>query len=203
MRTEVMRNEVIQKGDVAFPAPRALASEPRFLSPSRLLTSLVFLTLSVFVYGLLTSSLAMAGGGHHGGHWGGHGHGRGHSHGSIGIYLGSGFGGYGPRPFYPRPYYPTYYGDPYYYGYPPAVVYQPPVIVTQPAQPPVYVEQPQVQVQPQPQVQAAPAPAPAPAQVAAPTQDYYWYHCDKPEGYYPYVKECPGGWQKVTPEPPK
>ncbi|MCK9608465.1 MAG: hypothetical protein M0R33_18655 [Methylomonas sp.] len=24
----------------------------------------------------------------------------------------------------------------------------------------------------------------------------YWHYCPNPEGYYPYVKECPGGcWQ--------
>ena len=31
----------------------------------------------------------------------------------------------------------------------------------------------------------------------------YWYHCDAPEGYYPYVKECPGGWTQETPRPPE
>ena len=29
----------------------------------------------------------------------------------------------------------------------------------------------------------------------------YWYRCDSPEGYYPYVKECPGGWERVAPRP--
>jgi hypothetical protein len=28
----------------------------------------------------------------------------------------------------------------------------------------------------------------------------YWYYCDNPQGYYPYVKSCPGGWMKVVPE---
>ncbi len=28
----------------------------------------------------------------------------------------------------------------------------------------------------------------------------YWYYCQNPQGYYPYVKECPGGWMKVVPE---
>ena len=28
---------------------------------------------------------------------------------------------------------------------------------------------------------------------------YYWYRCDNPGGYYPYVKECPEGWQRVAP----
>ena len=30
----------------------------------------------------------------------------------------------------------------------------------------------------------------------------YWYYCRKPEGYYPYVKQCPDGWMKVVPTPP-
>jgi hypothetical protein len=28
-----------------------------------------------------------------------------------------------------------------------------------------------------------------------------WYHCDNPEGYYPYVQQCPGGWRPVAPTP--
>jgi len=27
----------------------------------------------------------------------------------------------------------------------------------------------------------------------------YWYFCSNPEGYYPYVKKCPGGWARVLP----
>ncbi len=30
----------------------------------------------------------------------------------------------------------------------------------------------------------------------------YWYYCDAAKAYYPYVKECPGGWQQVMPQPP-
>lgn len=29
----------------------------------------------------------------------------------------------------------------------------------------------------------------------------YWYYCRTGGGYYPYIKECPGGWQKVAPQP--
>jgi hypothetical protein len=32
-------------------------------------------------------------------------------------------------------------------------------------------------------------------------QENYWYYCQDPQGYYPYVKTCPGGWMKVVPEP--
>ena len=33
-------------------------------------------------------------------------------------------------------------------------------------------------------------------------QPYYWYYCRDAKAYYPYVKHCPGGWEKVAPEPP-
>jgi hypothetical protein len=48
---------------------------------------------------------------------------------------------------------------------------------------------PPVVVAPSPQVYVQPAP---------PT----WYYCDNPQGYYPYVQQCPGGWRPVTPTPP-
>ena len=31
-------------------------------------------------------------------------------------------------------------------------------------------------------------------------QDSYWYYCQNPKGYYPYIKTCPGGWMKVVPQ---
>jgi hypothetical protein len=54
-------------------------------------------------------------------------------------------------------------------------------------EPPVIVQQPEVYVQP----------APPPVQ-----QPSYWYFCKEPQGYYPYVKQCPSGWMKVVPSPP-
>ena len=78
--------------------------------------------------------------------------------------------------------FPAYYPAPYYYGYPAPVYYPAPVVVQQ--QPQVYVEQP-----------AAPAAA-APAQSQS-----YWYYCADSMTYYPYVKECSGGWQRVSPTP--
>jgi hypothetical protein len=77
---------------------------------------------------------------------------------------------------------PSYY-SPFPYYYPP---YYPPVVIERQA-PQVYIEQ-----------QQAPAP-PAPT-AAAPIN--YWYYCAATNGYYPYVKECRGGWQKVLPQPP-
>jgi len=32
-------------------------------------------------------------------------------------------------------------------------------------------------------------------------EEDYWYFCRKPEGYYPYIKQCPDGWLKVVPPP--
>ncbi len=93
-------------------------------------------------------------------------------HVGVGLYFGV-----------PYPY--SYYPYPYPYAYP--YGYYPPVVVT-PAQPPVYVEQGAV--------------PPASQQAPIVSDNYYWYHCDNPNGYYPYIKECPSGWQKVTPTPP-
>jgi len=72
------------------------------------------------------------------------------------------------------------YWSPWYY--PPPYYYQPRVVVVPPAVPPVYIEQNE-----------------APAESA----QQYWYYCRSGKGYYPYVKECPDGWQKVLPQPEK
>lgn len=78
---------------------------------------------------------------------------------------------------------PWYYPGPYYH--PP---YYPPLVI-EPAEPQVYVEQP-----------SAPPTEPPPAATTAP--DYYWYYCAAKKAYYPYVRQCPKGWQKVLPSPP-
>ena len=71
-----------------------------------------------------------------------------------------------------------YYPSPYYYpAYYPAPYYPAPVVVQSP---PVYTERQEV----------------------APEAQGYWYYCAATRGYYPYVKECPAGWQKVPPAPP-
>jgi hypothetical protein len=78
-------------------------------------------------------------------------------------------------------YWGPYWGAPWWY-YPPAPVYYPVVV---PAQPVTYIEQ-------------------NPSQSAPASNDGggWWYYCDASKGYYPYVKECPGGWQRVSPTPP-
>jgi hypothetical protein len=63
---------------------------------------------------------------------------------------------------------------PAYYPYP--YPYPQPVIIER--EPPVYVQGPSAPAEPQP---------------------YYWYYCEASKTYYPYVKECPGGWLKVVP----
>lgn len=103
-------------------------------------------------------------------------HGGRFDHFSLGINLGyPGFyGGYGGYGFYDPFFYPPFYG-----GYPVVVPIAPPVVV--PPTPPVYIQQ-QMPAVTQPQTQ-------------------YWYYCINPEGYYPYVKQCPGGWLHVDPRP--
>ncbi len=46
---------------------------------------------------------------------------------------------------------------------------------------------------------------PADTQLAVPSepQQFYWYYCQNPQGYYPFVKSCPGGWMQVIPTPPQ
>ena len=106
-------------------------------------------------------------------------HGHHHHHGHWRVNIGFGFGG--PAFYYP---YPRYYYPPYYY---PPYPYYPPV-VTVPAAP-VYIERgdsyaPSAQTPPSAQTQG------------------YWHYCPEAKAYYPYVKQCPGGWQKHTPTPP-
>jgi hypothetical protein len=101
-----------------------------------------------------------------------HHHGGGH-HG--GYYRGHpGIGFYFGSPYYPRPYYPY---SPYYYPY------YPPEIVTVPVDPPVYIERERSVPQPQQ------------------LEEGYWYYCNNPAGYYPYIKECADGWRQVEPTP--
>lgn len=54
-------------------------------------------------------------------------------------------------------------------------------------QPAVYVEQP---------AQQQPAPA-----ASQPQMQGYWYYCASSRAYYPYVKDCLAGWQRVAPQP--
>jgi hypothetical protein len=121
---------------------------------------------------------------------GGGGHGY-YGHRSYGHgYYGRGY--YGGRAYYPRfgfyfgsayPYYP--FGYPYpYWG--PAYPYYPPAVVAVPSSPPVYIEKG------------------GSGNDAAAQNDTqaYWYFCAGSNAYYPYVKQCPGGWERQVPMPP-
>ena len=95
-----------------------------------------------------------------------------HHRGGTRVFVGGAFF-VGPAYYYSAPYYPYYYYYYYYYYYP--YYYDPGYYYPMPA--PVYIEQ-------------------DPA-----TDAQYWYYCPAAGGYYPYVRDCPGGWQRVLPEP--
>ena len=76
------------------------------------------------------------------------------------------------------------YGHPYHYYYPP-YYYPPPVYY--------YPPPPSVIYAPPPTIESAPAPT---------VSDSSWFYCAESRGYYPYVRECPGGWERVPPSPP-
>ncbi len=83
---------------------------------------------------------------------------------------------WGPSVYVGAPFwYPYGYAYPYAYPYAfPYAAYPPPVVVEESA-PPLYT-------------QDAP-------------QAQYWYYCQNPPGYYPYVNQCPAGWLQVVPQP--
>ena len=82
-------------------------------------------------------------------------------------------------------YYPPYYYPPYYPPYPPVIAVPAyPNVVAVPPSPPVYIEK-----------AVEPSGGPAPS-------SNYWYYCPNPPGYYPYVRECQGGWMTVLPQSP-
>jgi hypothetical protein len=106
----------------------------------------------------------------------GHGHGgwdRAHRHGgNIRFGISLGVPLFGPR-YYPAP----------YYAYP--AYRHPSVVVVEPAAPPVYIER------------GAGEALPAPSQAQGD-----WYYCAESRAYYPYVTQCPAGWQRVPAQPP-
>lgn len=93
------------------------------------------------------------------------------AHGRSRVSIGLGFG----YPYWGSPWGPWGpWGYPYPYYAAPVVVQQAPV---------TYIEQ----------NSSAPS---------APAADSgWWYYCDQSRGYYPYVRECATGWQRVPPKP--
>ena len=141
----------------------------------------------VLVFGAVASSSAMA---QRGGRGGGYSHGSGHGGGvGLGLALGAALVGlaYYSRPAYSYPAYsypgPAYAYPGHAYTYPgPAYAYPGPAVAPSAG----YVEQ------------NVPQAAPAPAQ---PQGD--WYYCADSNAYYPYVRECAEGWQRVPSTPPR
>ena len=136
-----------------------------------LLASVLIATLAA----MPATSFARPGHGHHG-----HGHHHKHRHGGVrlGVHIGVPLA-VGAAAFH--------YGHRHHFGlsyYAPAPVYYyppPAPIIVNPA-PVTYIERP--------------------AQTAANTNPSgYWYYCEGAKSYYPYVKECPAGWQLVPPTP--
>jgi hypothetical protein len=139
------------------------------------------LCLAITLVGSISINPAWAdrghgGGGHYGGGYGGH-----HYDGYRGgHHNGFGYGALGLGLGLGLGYgVGNYYGgyNNYGYGYPPTVV-------TVPTAPPIYIQQ-------------------TPAPVVQQIQNNYWYYCQNPKGYYPYVRECASGWQQVEPTPPR
>ena len=136
----------------------------------------VFLILAAVIF-ILSSALPIQadGRGGHGGHGGhvGHGGHGGHGGGHFRSSIWFGPGWWGPWGY-------PYYYDPYYPYHPYSYPYygEPSVVIEKQA--PVYV-QPNRQQE----------------------ESDYWYFCTKPQGYYPYIKRCPGGWLKVVPSAPQ
>lgn len=100
------------------------------------------------------------------------------------------YGGY----YRDRGYYSDYYGSPFWgsswyypysypFYYPYSPYYYPNAVVTVPSMPQEYIEQ-------------------GPDEPAAPSTSDVWYYCPRSKAYYPYIKECRGGWQTVPVVPP-
>ena len=117
------------------------------------------------------------GGGAPGGGWHG---GGGGWHGGGGAWHGGGWGWrggwWGPGWAFPYYGYPYAYAYPYAYPYPYGYPADSPAVMGE-SSPQTYLQQ------------------------ETPAQQY-WYYCQNSQAYYPYVRECPGGWQQVAPQPP-
>ncbi len=109
----------------------------------------------------------------------GGGHGGGWGWGYFGLGLAT--GALLSYPYYYQPYYP-YYPYPYYPSYPYAYA-------------PAYSPSPTV-------IYREREPAYAEPDRARYSSRNTWYYCKESNAYYPYVRICPGGWEKVPTVPP-
>jgi hypothetical protein len=106
------------------------------------------------------------------GHGGFHGHGGSHGHGGFHKHGRFHRHGRSHRHFGFFIGAPLFWPSPYYPHYGYPYAYSPAVVIER---------QPQAYIQREP---------------------YYWYYCPQPSGYYPYVQNCPRGWQQVVPSAP-
>lgn len=137
----------------------------------------------------MTPAWAQRAHGSPGSHWspGGHGgHGYDHSWGPFGFLLGTAilYSALQPRTVYYEP--QVVYTPP---PYAPATTFVQPYYAEQ-----SYVSPPVVSTPPPPRIAQS-----TPLETAGVA---WWYFCKKPAGYYPYIRECPSGWERVSPTPP-
>ena len=64
-----------------------------------------------------------------------------------------------------------------------------------------FAQAPQSAVAPQVYVQRQDVPPQEDIQRSVQLPANYWYYCRAPAGYYPYVNNCPNGWEQVAPQP--
>lgn len=139
--------------------------------------------------------LPVRGGGHpppvHG--YGGHG---GHFWGPLGVVLGAAvlYSALEPRPVYYEP--RVIYSPPVYY-YPPTTYVQPYLVPGDTIISPTYLVPEPSSPPPQPSISLGQNIQSGPGA----SGQQWWYVCRKPAGYYPNVRECPSGWEKVPPVP--
>jgi hypothetical protein len=126
--------------------------------------------------GITLNGFAFANHGGGGGHSGGSGAGAGGHSGYSGYYGHGGFRGYG---------WGGYYGAPLFWGGYDALPYNYEFYAPEFAAPMISPGYTGESVAP-----------------AAPPQSAWWYYCDNPQGYYPYVQQCMSHWQRVSPQPP-
>jgi hypothetical protein len=131
-----------------------------------------------------------------------HGYGRSYGHGYYGPRVGFGIGlGIGialsPYPSYYSPYYGnTYYGNPYYAR--PYSPYTREVVINT-----VYTPAP-ITVYPEQRYTIVSGPSQSTSNAAGPESGdtSSWYYCHNPDGFYPSIKACSSGWQRVAKQAP-
>ena len=125
-----------------------------------------------------------------------HGHGGGHFWGPFGFLLGTAilYSALQPRTVYYEP--QVVYSPPVYYV--PSTTYvQSYVLPGDQVVGPTYVVPQSAGEPPPPMAPMTSNAQPGPGASGA----HWWYICRNPAGYYPYIKECPTGWEKVPPVP--